>query len=865
MNTLFYQVAIFCLFTSLGVIVWFLPHPLCANPFEMELHKLHLNVESATVCEIGSSAGEILNHRFYARELRKGGESNQHFELKTMDRDFQVFSGFTSSKTRASDMFISSLLNEFEADNSEVFRNTNLASINKPQRHEQDDLDCPEVKEGEFLITSDTVFSGVKTMSGTVVVETGNRLTVTGTMRMLPGTSIYVERGSVLEIRGGLLTKRCNEMWNGIQVQGNSEKEQPEYPYDSLEVDDAGVVLIRENGTIEWAVDAIKTLDDRFLWPENREYYGGVVDCENGIFQNNRRGVAFMQYDFPNKSNFLLSFFYGNPEIPSRVGVTIWRCSDINFQQCHFEDFSETGISGINFHSWIYNNNFFANIPEAIKSQATFPFGSHLKVGTYKSQHHPNVFENNQYSIVANGTDFGKSLEIVNNIITKTDHYNFSQSFNAGIRISGPSIFEVTNNFIQEQSIGVWIQNTGMYGTGLRCNFLASTRSDSRVNYGILAQLENRYFQFKYNSFDMNVNGPDVKFFGTPTYSDVCRFDIGAAGDPARNCFTFNGNPQIVTEGTTRTFRYWIPTETHAICQIPGDHLSDMGENNYNTRDTRILADIYCGEFSVPLNLDSAYYATLEELKSLGWKFGLNSPDSRMLDLLEDKHLYRKHLIHQWWNSGNQSQIEALLKKDHSLIGRRNLLGFYLKTGNYTKAEQQMKSLSLESEDDQAFYYIQNIVLEYMRDTLPTELTSSQRSELISIAVNEELPSSVYARALFNKLDPSSGPFFPAEPGGFSNRQKREAPENTFEAKHNRPGFSLSPVPTSDEVTVTWETDVVVEGYSIYDIHGQQLQSRELGLSSGSRLDISDLPAGMYIIALKLEDGSIDTQKFIVQ
>jgi hypothetical protein len=77
--------------------------------------------------------------------------------------------------------------------------------------------------------------------------------------------------------------------------------------------------------------------------------------------------------------------------------------------------------------------------------------------------------------------------------------------------------------------------------------------------------------------------------------------------------------------------------------------------------------------------------------------------------------------------------------------------------------------------------------------------------------------------------------------------------------------FSLSPVPASAEITVTWEFEIEVEGYQIYDIHGQLLQSRAVPLSSGSSVDVSELPAGMYIFTLKLEDGDIYIQKLLIQ
>ncbi|TVR85281.1 MAG: hypothetical protein EA411_13250, partial [Saprospirales bacterium] len=516
-------------------------------------------------------------------------------------------------------------LNYFTQGQVDVMRNfllTHPTLSNVTMTAQEVDEFCPCIEDDEVVISENTTISGDETMSGTVIVETGNRLTVTGTMRMLPGTSIFVERGAVLEIRGGLLTKRCEEMWSGVQVQGNSGKIQPDYPYTNLASDDAGVVLIRENGTIEWAINAVQTRDNRISWPAFPDYYGGVVDSEDGIFQNNKWGVGFMQYDFPNKSNFFRTFFFGNPDIPSRSGVSIWRCQDINFVRCHFEDFSEHGIHGINFHSWIHHYNAFINIPQAIKSESSFPFGSELIVGSHSTQHGSNYFLDNQYSIVAGGTNFALGLQVINNDISKSANYAFSQSANAGVRIVGPSIFDVTRNSIMHQSSGVWIHNTGLYHTDVRCNSIFASHPNTGANYGIYAALENRLFEFKYNTFEMEVCGPDVKLFGSATYPNVCRRDVGRAGDPARNCYTFEGNPQIITEGQTSEFDYWVPEEPEHPCQIPTDNLSDMGSNNYSLALTNEIDEPVCGEVSVPFNLDSAYQATLEELYHLGWDFG---------------------------------------------------------------------------------------------------------------------------------------------------------------------------------------------------------------------------------------------------
>jgi len=68
-----------------------------------------------------------------------------------------------------------------------------------------------------------------------------------------------------------------------------------------------------------------------------------------------------------------------------------------------------------------------------------------------------------------------------------------------------------------------------------------------------------------------------------------------------------------------------------------------------------------------------------------------------------------------------------------------------------------------------------------------------------------------------------------------------------------------------DYISDTDRSHYLLEEYFIYDIHGQLIESRAVPLTSGSTVDVSELPAGIYIFTLKLEDGSIDTQKMLVQ
>ncbi|TVR89849.1 MAG: T9SS C-terminal target domain-containing protein [Saprospirales bacterium] len=140
---------------------------------------------------------------------------------------------------------------------------------------------------------------------------------------------------------------------------------------------------------------------------------------------------------------------------------------------------------------------------------------------------------------------------------------------------------------------------------------------------------------------------------------------------------------------------------------------------------------------------------------------------------------------------------------------------------------------------------------------------------LISIAANDELPSKVYARAILTKLDPTFGPVLPPDlglgPCPYVQQNREADPEVIEEAENQWNGFSLSPVPASNEVVVSWESDVVVKGYQIYDIRGQLVHKVDEPIVSESNVDVSHLSSGMYIFTLILEDGNIDTQKLLIQ
>ena len=150
-----------------------------------------------------------------------------------------------------------------------------------------------------IVINSNTEWSLQKVVNQNIIIETGATLIITNSVFMGGNTKIIVKRGGTLKIDGGKLTTRCGELWNGIELWGNSELSQ--LPYSNQ-----GWVQVINGGIIENAICGIKTF--RPLDEENgtpmQNYTGGIVQAEDAIFRNNRTAVHFLGYSFINHSYF---------------------------------------------------------------------------------------------------------------------------------------------------------------------------------------------------------------------------------------------------------------------------------------------------------------------------------------------------------------------------------------------------------------------------------------------------------------------------------------------------------------------------------------------------------------------------------
>ncbi len=162
-----------------------------------------------------------------------------------------------------------------------------------------------------------------------------------------PDAKIIIEPGSELIVNGSTLTnyEDCYDPWQGVQVVGNSNMSQYQYPDGTIR---QGMLVVKNNSHIKNAWIGITNYKKNVVGSN-----GGIVLLSNSTFQNNMRTVDFREY-----TNFN----------PSGAEIRLpYRCEFIN---CDFEvnnsylfteDVTEfikfDNVDGINIRGCRFHNN----------------------------------------------------------------------------------------------------------------------------------------------------------------------------------------------------------------------------------------------------------------------------------------------------------------------------------------------------------------------------------------------------------------------------------------------------------------------------------------------------------------------------
>jgi hypothetical protein len=446
---------------------------------------------------------------------------------------------------------------------------------------------------GGIPLTIDVETDGIIRISGALVIDANVTLNISGPVRFEFGENgkIVIEPTGKLIVNGNPLDPAiftsadfCElGMWNGIEVRGNRALGQA-----GLATTPQGYVKMI-NAKISNARNAFATRKEGNGW----DFNGGIIQCQNVEFLNNRRSAEFLSYhnispsgteirnlsyfkdckffvtDYLNDKKYM---FADGRRLGSENQVSMWDVMNVRFDNCLFENkaLQSDGITPLlntdQRGSAIFAidaaiglaggtaKNTFKGFSDAVWAISSGDSDFISIVG--------NVFENNVNGIVLEGTSLSRINQ--NTFLVPAHTYNLyalAPSYNSGynkpvgLYLIGATDFTAEENIftnygppstdgipLNEYNYGMVVNNcTGDFGEGTGS---AYKNVFSNLNIGLQAELNNKGntnagLQYKCNEYTSRVSY-DATVVGTSSLVGSLR-NQGAcinSEDQAGNSYT---------------------------------------------------------------------------------------------------------------------------------------------------------------------------------------------------------------------------------------------------------------------------------------------------------------------------------------
>ena len=302
-------------------------------------------------------------------------------------------------------------------------------------------------------------------------IQRNGILIVSDTVMLSPDADIIIEPGGKMILDGGKLTRLCSsELWNGIQVWGDSSLSQ----YGDT---NQGYLGIRNGGIIEYAVTGVfigKIIDGDTLYAGS----GGVIEAEDAIFLNNETDVEFLPF-----INKYLGYSNETPNISIFRNSIFKTCDPDGLIDSVNQHVLLDGVNGVDFYacSFSLEDTEGQSIDEADKGTGILAFDAQVYVkGRCTSQSTPCTsydscyFKNLRYGIRAFGTGGFQYLDVSESVFDENT---------AGIYLSGYHLPSVTSSSFKTSPGHELI-------SGQESAFYGGLYMDGSSGY----QVENNYF-----------------------------------------------------------------------------------------------------------------------------------------------------------------------------------------------------------------------------------------------------------------------------------------------------------------------------------------------------------------------------------
>lgn len=351
------------------------------------------------------------------------------------------------------------------------------------------------------------------TVYNDIIIDAGHCLTIDHcTVSCSRWVKFIVYPGAKLIIQNqATINGVCNQMWDGIEVWGNSEVSQ--YCPDEQVCGQGKLILI--NATIENAKTAVELYN-----PEEAITTGGIIKAENSYFINNARSIHAYKYrnfnpEIPSMEldyngtfsncTFKIDEYYPGEEVFYKH-VDLDQVRGIKFYGCTFElDHQAENVSEWNLGIAAYNAGFYV-LPTCTTQVVPCPLidscqfnGFHWAIGTYNNYINPvqivNAhFDDNVVGILISSTNYPVILE--NFFEVGFDEGNYGTcgfAHGLGIDIHSSIGFAVENNIFRKNlqaPLGIY---AGIRAFWCRTEYDQIYKNDFRgLTYGNYAEGTNR-------------------------------------------------------------------------------------------------------------------------------------------------------------------------------------------------------------------------------------------------------------------------------------------------------------------------------------------------------------------------------------
>ncbi|MEM9921930.1 MAG: zinc-dependent metalloprotease [Bacteroidota bacterium] len=689
-----------------------------------------------------------------------------------------------------------------------------------------------------------------KMLNQNVLVKRGASLTISCELRMGPGKKITVERGAKLVLLGAKISRLCpDSQWGGIYVEGNYNLPQAEPnddPDDLPATDQSGIAYIA-GSTIEHATAAITTA--RYWDFGNRNMWGGVVYVKNTVFQNNRRGVAFMKYNKPNNSHFRDCEFHGG-----YGGVSIWACRGIDFEQNLFERQSSYGIRGIDYRSEIYDFNQFLNCHHGIEVFSSYPSASEVFIGYTNSAQ--NEFN---YTFPINESKVGVVVEASDVYVRN----NVFRGYNIGCVYNDVSNYEIDENLFVEvlgsqETNAISLFNTGQSGiSDISCNFIYTDQ-------GIDAVDDNKAMVFKGNVFDTDWTDLHVRNDVLNRRAGI-NLSQGNEGKPVNNCFTPIEQRDHILTSSNRVdrFDYFYSVVDPQIC-MREPYQPNSSSPNYRFKKNQISSEIDpCKDEGGFTGSTLVGFQSIKDSIALLASVLANDPENTALQqkiemLNVEKNTILHNIFRQELEKGNDVTLSTTLMDEGSVEALKLLYALKLRKELYEEAKSILHFFPIE---EGVFVKLQNINLkvQQQQDTI-YQLLPEEEIFLEQLADGKSANNG-YAKSLLAILRGDSFEYafrVPAE-----NRQGRVSVAEPVDEK-----LRCHPNPVSRLLSISVSTNSLQKtDIHIYNSRGQVIKRLTADIGSTTAhftVDTQWWPVGIYFVKLSSEGQWLASQKIIV-